>query len=351
MKYDFLVFIGRFQPYHSGHHHVALEALKMSKHLIYVIGSHDRPRCIRNPFTTEERIQIIRNAFETVEFDSRIHFAPQVDYTYNDEKWLAAIQSSINAVTYRYFQNPDIYAKPKIGIIGYNKDQSSFYLDKFRRLYDVVEIEPKALWNATDIRHQLFDPRIDIPDGAFTTKEHYKTVVRYSNRQELIAEYRYVQEEKEKWSHTPYPPTFNTVDAVVTQSGHILLVKRAGPLGAGLWALPGGYVKIDKTHLDSVIDELREETVLDIPTPALVGSLAKRRVYDDPHRSVRGRTITEAFHFRLNDAYDLPKVKLPKVKGSDDATEADWKTFAEFSGMRSQMFEDHFSICEHMLGF
>ena len=59
MKYDYAVFIGRFQPFHVGHYHVVTEALKIAKEVILVIGSHDRPRDIRNPFTTQERIEII----------------------------------------------------------------------------------------------------------------------------------------------------------------------------------------------------------------------------------------------------------------------------------------------------
>lgn len=37
--FDYLVYIGRFQPVHTGHIHVIKEALKLSKELVLVIGS------------------------------------------------------------------------------------------------------------------------------------------------------------------------------------------------------------------------------------------------------------------------------------------------------------------------
>ncbi len=58
----------------------------------------------------------------------------------------------------------------------------------------------------------------------------------------------------------------------------------------------------------------------------------------------RGRSITHAFCFKLDDSADLPK-----VKGSDDAAEAWWFTFGEIEAMRDQIFEDHASIIYAML--
>ena len=92
-KFNYLIFIGRYQPLHSGHFHVVQQALKQSENVILVIGSHDRPRDSKNPFTTAERIEIIKSAFTDEEL-SRIHFSPQYDFPYNEEKWVASPKCS-----------------------------------------------------------------------------------------------------------------------------------------------------------------------------------------------------------------------------------------------------------------
>lgn len=47
--YKYLVFIGRFQPFHSGHKAVIDEALKRADEVIMLIGSANLPRSLRNP--------------------------------------------------------------------------------------------------------------------------------------------------------------------------------------------------------------------------------------------------------------------------------------------------------------
>lgn len=353
-QYDYLVFIGRFQPYHSGHHHVATEALKLSKRLIFVVGSHDKPRDIRNPFKTSERMDIIKSCFDaeltTRSYDQRIFFAPQVDYTYNDEKWIAAIQASVQTIATQTYEGAwAVGHPPRVGIVGYSKDHSSYYLKKFPQ-WKLVEIAPINSYNATDIRNELFDTSF-ISSTAETSDVYvnhaHMTIIKDLARlkKDVSAELTFIKNYKKQWAVAPYPVTFNTVDAVVTQSGHILLVKRKEQPGKNLWALPGGFLNQNETFREGVIRELYEETKIDVPRPVLAGSICKTQVYDDPHRSARGRTITQAYHFRLNDSFELPK-----IKGSDDAKKANWVPLSDFMNMRSQMFEDHFCIATDMLG-
>ena len=60
MVLDFLVFIGRFQPYHNGHHAVVTKALRRASFLVLLLGSAHRPRCTRNPWTFAEREAMVR---------------------------------------------------------------------------------------------------------------------------------------------------------------------------------------------------------------------------------------------------------------------------------------------------
>lgn len=66
MKYDALVFIGRFQPFHNGHKAIVDAALKQAKEVIIVVGSSFASRNIRNPFTFDERRQMIKSVFPRI---------------------------------------------------------------------------------------------------------------------------------------------------------------------------------------------------------------------------------------------------------------------------------------------
>ncbi len=143
------------------------------------------------------------------------------------------------------------------------------------------------------------------------------------------------------WSNAPYPPIFVTVDAIVIQSGHVLLVERKAYPGKGLQALPGGFIRGDESLPAACIRELREETQLKVPGPVLKGSIRARRVFDAPFRSQRGRTITHGFLIEL-----APAPQLPKVKGGDDARHAFWLPLAELAP--EMLFEDHYHIIQAM---
>lgn len=340
--YDYSIFIGRFQPIHLGHVHVIKEALKKSKELIIVIGSHEKASDTRNPFTTEHRIEFIKDSLISVNLD-RIHFVPQYDFTYNDDRWISSIQSSVNTVIHRKF-NPDPI---KIAIVGYNKDHSTYYLKKFPQ-YDLIEISPifEDWMSSTNFRKLYFQE--NGWDDFCSTNIVIEQLEKFQKTKEfknLKEEYFFIKEYKRKWENSPYTPTFNTVDAVVRQSGHILLVERKELPGKGQWALPGGFVNQTETLEEAVIRELYEETKLKVPKPVLKGSLVKRVTFDDPFRSTRGRTITECFDFNLNDSFDLPK-----VKGSDDAKKAFWISYSDAIKNRNKFFEDHFSILQYMIG-
>jgi bifunctional NMN adenylyltransferase/nudix hydrolase len=67
-------------------------------------------------------------------------------------------------------------------------------------------------------------------------------------------------------------------------------------------------------------------------------------VFDAPERSVRGRTITHAFHFAL------PPGAQPAVAGGDDADRAQWVPLPRLREMEEQVFEDHYHIVRRFAG-
>lgn len=89
----------------------------------------------------------------------------------------------------------------------------------------------------------------------------------------------------------------------------VLLVRRGGEPYKGMWAFPGGFLRMKETAEEGALRELREETGL---SPASIGQLG---VFSDVDRDPRERVITIAW-------YAL--VKPHEVVGGDDADEAAW---------------------------
>jgi bifunctional NMN adenylyltransferase/nudix hydrolase len=103
-------------------------------------------------------------------------------------------------------------------------------------------------------------------------------------------------------------------------------------------ALPGGFLNQDETIVKGIIRELKEETAINLNRSLLESSIRSVHVFDNPGRSLRGRTITHAAYIPLNFKI------LPEVKGSDDAEVAMWVPFADLAKNRDQVFEDHIDI-------
>ena len=58
------------------------------------------------------------------------------------------------------------------------------------------------------------------------------------------------------------------VGVIVLREGLVLLGQRRGSLGEGTWALPGGHLEFGETVAQCAIREVREETGLEIQSPA-----------------------------------------------------------------------------------
>jgi bifunctional NMN adenylyltransferase/nudix hydrolase len=339
MKYDYIVYIGRFQPVHLAHVEIMKQALKQADQLIVLIGSANQPRTIKNPWTWQERDDMIRRSLPFSICD-RFIGKPLRDVLYNDQQWARQVQDIVNSVAGE---------DAKIGIIGYSKDESSYYLSMFPQ-WDLIDVGNIEDIHATDIRNALFEMEeedFDLRIGRnlpSAIHDYLKAFALTPEYEQLQREYAFIQAYKQAWKPAPYAPTFVTVDAVVIQSGHILLVRRRAEPGRGLWALPGGFLDPNERIEQAVVRELREETKIKVPAPVLAGSVKARDVYDHPSRSLRGRTITHA------SLIELPAGPLPKVKGSDDADKARWVPLSTFSSMEDQMFEDHYHIINDMLG-
>ncbi|MDH5324875.1 MAG: bifunctional nicotinamide-nucleotide adenylyltransferase/Nudix hydroxylase [Gammaproteobacteria bacterium] len=344
--FDFLVFIGRFQPFHRGHLAVIQEGLKQSEHLIVLVGSAHQPRNFRNPWTVSERENMIRSALSDTE-SQRVHIVPLMDVMYNDESWVRNVQATVNGLVTAHHGQP--HRPAKVGLIGHSKDHTAYYLNLFPQ-WGAVQVDNYRQINATAIRNGLFQTQREeeffqsaddlLPAAVVQELRNFVAAPLY---QEIRDEHVFVNNYKSAWNNAPYPPTFVTVDAVVVQSGHVLLVERKARPGKGQLALPGGFVNQTETLVAACLRELKEETRLKIPTPVLKGHIKTQKVFDDPNRSTRGRTFTHAFYIELE-----PNKDLPKVKGGDDSKHAMWIPLADLDPGR--MYEDHYFIIQELTG-
>ena len=342
-KHNISVMIGRFQPVHSAHIEIINQALELSDNIIIVIGSDNQPRTPKNPFTSKEREQMILASMPQDTWNS-IRFARIEDATYNNQDWARNVQDAVDKTAVQFYN--DWNDEPTFTLIGHHKDASSFYLDMFPQ-WSNIEIPLIDDLHSTDIRDSYFNKsgRVSFETLPLGVRNFLREFEQSDEFGTLREEYDYIEMYKEQWSVAPYAPTFVTVDAVVIQAGHVLLVKRRASPGKGLYALPGGFLDQNETLEDGMLRELREETKLKIPVPVLRGSIKKSRIFDAPQRSLRGRTITQAFLIELPAS-----TPLPKVKGADDAEKAMWVPLNDFYKMQDKIFEDHWSIVKTMIG-
>lgn len=343
-EFDALVYVGRFSPYHFGHHSVVTAALRKSRKVIVLVGSSNAPRSHRTPFTAEERIKMVLDANRN--YADRVIAAGIPDYPYDMNRWIAGVQAEVAK---------HVSADARIGLIGHNKDESSFYLKMFPQ-WESVDVPSTEKVSGTEIRDAYFRPHAGVSYLGMpkTTVDFLLAFRGTQDYWAIVEESRFVEDYLEQWKETPYPVIFQTVDAVVVQAGHVLLVKRGAHPGRGKGALPGGYVNRFETLQDAAIRELKEETKIDVPDAVLRSAVVASETFDDPWRDPRGRVITTAFLFDL-DGELASRVKrkgahhgLAKVKGSDDAEKARWIPLSELDPMK--LYSDHGHIIAKMLG-
>lgn len=328
------VIIGRWQILQRGHGSLLRAALEAAPRVVVVIGSACRARDPRNPFTWQERQQ----QFEAVLAPgqrARVSFLPMRDY-FDDERWREAVREGVVKLTSRAAQ---------ITLVGFKKDRTSSYLDDFPG-WSLLEIERESDVSSTDLRNIYFELE-DRAIALATIGNHVEPGVKayleaWSHLpayRKMAAEHKAVVAYKKKWG----APFSLTADSVLTANGHVLLIRRGGDIGHGLWALPGGFLEPNERFYAAALRELAEETGFEALPSRMKSALRAEAVFDHPMRSVRGRIITMAFHFDLADTH------LPEVRGSDDAKEARWVPIGELAALEEQIFEDHATILDRFL--
>lgn len=113
-----------------------------------------------------------------------------------------------------------------------------------------------------------------------------------------------------------YPRPALTVDCIVfgldaQQELKVMLIQRDIPPFKGLWAIPGGFVRIEETLEEAALRELQEETGIHHIF------LEQLYTFGDLGRDPRDRTVTVAYFALIN-------LVEQKIKASTDARAAEW---------------------------
>lgn len=148
--FDYAVVIGRFQPVHNGHVAMLQAALQTAAELIVVVGSVCQARSFKNPFSFEERQQLLLAALPH-KLQQRVRIIPVQDYN-DDTAWVAAVQDAVAHTIRQHNTNPD---SARISLLGHEKDSSSYYLKLFPNWHFHALDNINGI-NATNIRNSYF---------------------------------------------------------------------------------------------------------------------------------------------------------------------------------------------------
>lgn len=340
-EYQAAVIIGRWQIPHVGHMALLQKALTLAPTVIIVIGSAFGARDTRNPFSWEERIQLL-TASVPEEDAPRLRFLPVRDF-FDDGRWDAAVQTGVAELTQR---------TDRVALIGFKKDHTSYYLDSFPG-WSQVSVEPTVDIDASSLRKVYLESSDFNAAVAVLRPFVSSSVLAYLESWSKLPAFARLQREqaavvayRKKWA----APWYLTADAVVTCNHHVLLVRRGGDIGNGLWAIPGGFVNNNERTLSAALRELTEETNLEVGYPGLQESPSSSALFEHPLRSPRGRLVSQAYLFELRYSTLPEYATLPTVTAGDDAAEVRWVPFDDLPEYEDRLFEDHAAILDHFIG-
>jgi len=97
------LYLGRFQPYHLGHHQVLKQIAKEVDEIIVGIGSAQKSHEIENPFTAGERVLMVSSAIK--EFDIK-HYVIPIEDIQRNSLWVSHVKSMVPPFDIAYTNNP-----------------------------------------------------------------------------------------------------------------------------------------------------------------------------------------------------------------------------------------------------
>lgn len=293
------IFIGRFQPFQLGHLCVVeqMEGAEDLDELIIGIGTSQVGHTAYNPFTSQEREEMIRRSLGDVEKPYHLVEIPDI----NDfPRWIPHVES----------------LTPKFHVVYVGEDSITAKLfreaDYEVRVFD-RSVDPSGRVSGTEIRQLM------------ATGGNWKDYVP-QGAAEFISEIKGAERVRELYGRFMNPSV--TTDIVIDYKDQgIALIERKNEPFKGFWALPGGFLDAAKESARTgAAREAREETGLNIQSE----DLTLLGVYSDPGRDPRGPTVSIAYYVKVAEG---------ELRAGDDASKA-----KPFKQIPSQLAFDHHKI-------
>jgi len=100
------LFIGRFQPFHKGHLDDVMKASQSSDQVIVAIGSSQQQKTIDNPFSYDERKEMILRSVEKNDIDNITIVG--VSDIFDDSKWVSHVANTVGKFDVVYTGNEHV---------------------------------------------------------------------------------------------------------------------------------------------------------------------------------------------------------------------------------------------------
>jgi nicotinamide-nucleotide adenylyltransferase len=146
-------YIGRFQPYHDGHHQMVEEIVSEVDELVLGIGSAGYSHSTRNPFTAGERVMMVTKA--VAEFDLTTYVVPIEDLDRNSV-WVSHVRSMSPSFDVAYSNNPlviQLFEEAEVEV-----RQSPMFN---RDVLEGSELRERMI-EGSEWRHLVPDPVVDV---------------------------------------------------------------------------------------------------------------------------------------------------------------------------------------------
>ncbi len=134
------VFVGRFQPFHKGHLLAIKDILAEVEEIVIVVGSSQYSHRLDNPFTTGERVTMIRRGMEEGEISASNYWIIPVPDLHVHMIWVAQVIGYTPRFDVVYTNEP--LTRRLFTEAGHNVRPIPFHK---RRVYSSTEIRKRIL--------------------------------------------------------------------------------------------------------------------------------------------------------------------------------------------------------------
>lgn len=298
------VIIGRFQPMHNAHKFLidkTVESMDKKDRLHVFIGSPNTPRQFKNPYTFEERKNVLEKVISRHHKSTNFSVSDLKDFPYMDDMWEDNLHDTLHK----------LYPRTKDFVIcSSGKEGDGELRTSWARDFDSLIIETPHELSATVVRDMIRNGECVkdlVPEESFEMISSKPEISKF-----LKETYDAAKNYIDSFSG-PFPTQFASTDVIVRDvEGRYLAITRGEGNGYNQIAWPGGHLEIDLNSWDNSKKELLEETNLnlDLVTHNVITSWN----CTEPGRSLLRRMTTEIFLVEIDESFDDLGIKPPEDK-------------------------------------